>query len=136
MWNRFSALFDCLPLAAIIGSKIFCCHGGLSPDLKTVDQIESIRRPYPINTLTGLVNDLLWSDPSRVNICLARHYVRFCLFCITYLPCSQISICIIMVFVLAIFITFVCTMYTHLLTFVICILTRLVFILSFFLFYG
>ncbi|XP_065217059.1 uncharacterized protein LOC135843197 isoform X2 [Planococcus citri] len=65
LWNKFSGLFDCLPLAAIIGSKIFCCHGGLSPDLKTVDQIESIRRPFPINTLTGLVNDLLWSDPSR-----------------------------------------------------------------------
>ncbi|XKL66786.1 hypothetical protein PGB90_010206 [Kerria lacca] len=65
LWRKFSAFFDCLPLAAVIGDKIFCCHGGLSPELKFVKQIDNIKRPYSIQNLSGIVNDLLWSDPSR-----------------------------------------------------------------------
>lgn len=64
LWKKFSAFFDALPLAAVIGEKIFCCHGGLSPDLKKVQQIHDIKRPYPIHSLSGIVNDLLWSDPT------------------------------------------------------------------------
>lgn len=64
LWRRFAAFFDCLPLAAVIGGKIFCCHGGLSPALKSLEQIDNVERPFPIQTLSGFVNDLLWSDPS------------------------------------------------------------------------
>jgi diadenosine tetraphosphatase ApaH/serine/threonine PP2A family protein phosphatase len=35
---------------------------GLSPELKTLEQIRSIRRPTEVGD-TGLVCDLLWSDP-------------------------------------------------------------------------
>ncbi len=37
-------------------------HGGLSPDLASVDQINSIVRPTDIPD-TGLLCDLLWADP-------------------------------------------------------------------------
>lgn len=37
-----------MPVAAIIDNKIFCVHGGLSPDLITVDQILKIPRPTEI----------------------------------------------------------------------------------------
>ena len=31
MWKTFTDCFNCLPVAAIVDEKIFCCHGGLSP---------------------------------------------------------------------------------------------------------
>ncbi|KAF3845021.1 hypothetical protein F7725_008184 [Dissostichus mawsoni] len=40
LWKTFTDCFNCLPIAAIIDEKIFCCHG-------------------------GLLCDLLWSDPDK-----------------------------------------------------------------------
>lgn len=74
--------FNCLPVAAIIEKKIFCCHGGnvlfflyfdisifsegLSPDLHNLDQIRQIQRPtdVPENgkiilSITEQINKLL-----------------------------------------------------------------------------
>ncbi|XP_042053952.1 serine/threonine-protein phosphatase PP1 isozyme 9-like isoform X2 [Salvia splendens] len=42
--------------------KILCMHGGLSPELKQLDQINEITRPTDIPD-SGLLCDLLWSDP-------------------------------------------------------------------------
>jgi serine/threonine-protein phosphatase PP1 catalytic subunit len=39
-------------------------HGGLSPDLTNLDQIRILPRPVAIPD-TGLLCDLLWSDPGR-----------------------------------------------------------------------
>ena len=36
-WNYFCEVFDYLPLGATIDGQIFCVHGGLSPDIKTID---------------------------------------------------------------------------------------------------
>ena len=30
LWKTFTDCFNCLPIAAIIDEKIFCCHGGMT----------------------------------------------------------------------------------------------------------
>ena len=61
-------VFSYLPLAAITRDRTFLVHGGLSPALKNVEQIELIPRPYESYENTAfyqLVLDLVWSDPSE-----------------------------------------------------------------------
>lgn len=64
LWKTFTDCFNCLPVAALIDEKILCMHGGLSPELKKLDQINEISRPTDIPD-NGLLCDLLWSDPDR-----------------------------------------------------------------------
>lgn len=64
IWRSFTDLFNWLPVAAIIDEKILCMHGGLSPDLKNLQNITDISRPTDIPD-TGLLCDLLWSDPDK-----------------------------------------------------------------------
>jgi len=64
IWKTFTECFNCLPMAAIIDEKIFCMHGGLSPDLKAMEQIRRIVRPTDVPD-QGLLCDLLWSDPDK-----------------------------------------------------------------------
>ncbi|KAF7027870.1 hypothetical protein CFC21_039866 [Triticum aestivum] len=72
LWEELNAVFACLPLAALVGcdskknkkKKILCVHGGLSPELESPDQIRQIKRPLADVPESGLVCDLLWSDPA------------------------------------------------------------------------
>lgn len=43
-----------------------CVHGGLSPDIKTLDQIRTIERNQEIPH-KGAFCDLVWSDPEDVD---------------------------------------------------------------------
>ena len=86
VYKAFCSIFDCLPCCAIIDEKIMCMHGGLSPDLysdsassgsssdigsttdnkrsklKLLEKINQIQRPCDVPD-SGLLCDLLWSDP-------------------------------------------------------------------------
>ncbi|EFJ32796.1 hypothetical protein SELMODRAFT_144185 [Selaginella moellendorffii] len=64
LWKIFTDCFNCLPVAALIDEKILCMHGGLSPHMKTLDQIKRIPRPTDVPD-SGLLCDLLWSDPDK-----------------------------------------------------------------------
>ena len=64
LWKQFTDLFNCLPVAALIDDKILCMHGGLSPELKNIQNIQDISRPTDIPD-QGLLCDLLWSDPDK-----------------------------------------------------------------------
>ncbi|XP_059592887.1 serine/threonine-protein phosphatase PP1 isozyme 3 isoform X1 [Vitis vinifera] len=64
LWKVFTDCFNCLPVAALIDEKILCMHGGLSPDLRSLDQIRNLQRPTDVPD-AGLLCDLLWSDPSN-----------------------------------------------------------------------
>jgi serine/threonine-protein phosphatase PP1 catalytic subunit len=39
-------------------------HGGLSPELSSLEQVKRIMRPTDVPD-TGLLCDLLWSDPDK-----------------------------------------------------------------------
>ncbi len=62
IWKAFIDVFNCLPIAASIDDKILLMHGGLSPELKSVEQLKKIMRPTDVPE-EGLLCDLLWSDP-------------------------------------------------------------------------
>ncbi|TQD84911.1 hypothetical protein C1H46_029524 [Malus baccata] len=64
LWKLFTDCFNCLPVAAVIDDKIFCMHGGLSPELNSLEQLRAIERPVDVPD-QGLLCDLLWSDPDR-----------------------------------------------------------------------
>ena len=48
----------------MIEDRILCMHGGLSPDLQSIDQIKKIEKPTDVPD-NGLLCDLLWSDPDK-----------------------------------------------------------------------
>ncbi|EFO89235.1 hypothetical protein CRE_13833 [Caenorhabditis remanei] len=64
VWWDFQCCFNRLPMACLISQKVLCMHGGLSPELTTLNKIRSIERPNePISS--GLEMDLLWADPTN-----------------------------------------------------------------------
>ena len=44
VWKYCVEVFDCLGIAAIVDDRVFCVHGGLSPEIRTTDQINIIER--------------------------------------------------------------------------------------------
>ena len=54
--------FDRLPLAATVGDRYFCVHGGLSPEVMHIEEISYLHRFRDIPS-SGAMCDLLWSDP-------------------------------------------------------------------------
>lgn len=62
VWRSMVDVFNTLPIAATVGDKIFCVHGGLSPFLTSLKDISTVKRPTDIPE-NGLISDLLWSDP-------------------------------------------------------------------------
>jgi serine/threonine-protein phosphatase PP1 catalytic subunit len=64
IWSTFCETFNTMPIAAVVDSKIFCVHAGISPNLRSLEDVRSIERPMEVPK-SGLVFDLLWSDPSQ-----------------------------------------------------------------------
>mmetsp|Transcript_36968 Transcript_36968/g.59832 ORF Transcript_36968/g.59832 Transcript_36968/m.59832 type:complete len:460 (+) Transcript_36968:150-1529(+) len=82
VYDDFMECFDCLPLAANLDGKFFCVHGGLSPEVKTLEDVTKIyrfREPPP----SGPMCDLLWADPldesqDTYNVDFVHNHVRGC----------------------------------------------------------
>ncbi|KAJ3207869.1 Protein phosphatase methylesterase 1 [Entophlyctis luteolus] len=65
VWKYCCSVFDFLTLAAIIDGRVLCVHGGLSPDVRTLDQIRTIQRCQEVPH-DGAFCDLMWSDPDDI----------------------------------------------------------------------
>ena len=64
LWSAFQDTFNWMPLCGLIGGRILCMHGGLSPHLQSLDQLRQLPRPQdPPNPSMGI--DLLWADPDQ-----------------------------------------------------------------------
>lgn len=65
-WKYCNEVFEYLPVGAVVEGRIFCIHGGLSPSLKTVDQIRMLDRVNG-DPNEGPLCDLMWSDPDDID---------------------------------------------------------------------
>jgi serine/threonine-protein phosphatase PP1 catalytic subunit len=62
LWKTFAGVFNCMPVAALVDTQILCMHGGISPELYDLQQINRLPRPSDVPDF-GLMCDLLWADP-------------------------------------------------------------------------
>ncbi|KAI0704532.1 Metallo-dependent phosphatase [Earliella scabrosa] len=54
--------FQALPITALVDGKFFCVHGGISPELDTLADLDVVNR-FEEPASKGLLCDLLWADP-------------------------------------------------------------------------
>lgn len=86
--------FCALPLAAIMNKQFFCIHGGLSPELNTLDDIRNIDR-FREPPTSGIMCDILWSDPvedfgqEKISESFVHNHVRGCSYFFTYQAACQ-----------------------------------------------
>lgn len=64
MWKACCQVFDFMTLGAIVDGKVLCVHGGLSPEIRTLDQVRIVARAQEIPH-EGAFCDLVWSDPDE-----------------------------------------------------------------------
>ena len=65
VWKACCQVFDFMTLGAIVDGKVLCVHGGLSPEIRTLDQVRVVARAQEIPH-EGAFCDLVWSDPEDV----------------------------------------------------------------------
>jgi len=63
IWASFNDAFDLLPLMAIVGNRVLCMHGGLSPEFQTPAHVMTVDRGVEIEA-NQLMSDITWSDPT------------------------------------------------------------------------
>ncbi|CAL1133165.1 unnamed protein product [Cladocopium goreaui] len=63
LWRSFIDVLNHLPLCARVNGRVFCVSGGISPELRHLEQINELHRPLEVPE-EGLLTDLLWSDPT------------------------------------------------------------------------
>ncbi|KAM0681245.1 35-cyclic-nucleotide phosphodiesterase (PDEase) (3:5-CNP) [Glugoides intestinalis] len=62
IYKLFVNSFMHLPIAAVVQNTAFCCHGGISPSLKGIFDLNLINRFKEIE-YKGIFCDLFWADP-------------------------------------------------------------------------
>ncbi|GJN91194.1 hypothetical protein Rhopal_004212-T1 [Rhodotorula paludigena] len=94
IYNACMESFCTLPLAAVMNKQFLCIHGGLSPELNTLDDLRSINR-FREPPTHGLMCDILWADPleefgnEKNNDGFVHNHVRGCSYFFTYHAACQ-----------------------------------------------
>jgi diadenosine tetraphosphatase ApaH/serine/threonine PP2A family protein phosphatase len=65
IFDMCNEVFDLLPYAAVIDRTCFAVHGGLSPGIPLIHNIDTMKREEEVPQ-TGPLADLVWSDPENV----------------------------------------------------------------------
>eukprot|EP00871_Galdieria_phlegrea_P002642 jgi/Galph1/3379/GphlegSOOS_G2008.1 len=65
VWRLCTEIFDYMSLSAVVEKRVFCVHGGLSPGIQSLEDIQAIDRNQEVPH-QGPMCDLLWSDPEEV----------------------------------------------------------------------
>ena len=66
IYEEFIEAFNCLPICCIVNEKFILVHGGISPDIKRIEEIKKLDRFHEPEK-SGPICDLLWSDPYDKN---------------------------------------------------------------------
>ena len=61
---KITKIFQFLPLAAIVCNSIFCVHGGISQNLKSIEDFQDFAKPND-EMENEVFTDIVWSDPSN-----------------------------------------------------------------------
>lgn len=89
IYDQCMESFCTLPLAAVMNKQFLCIHGGLSPELQTLDDLRAIDR-FREPPTHGLMCDILWADPledfgtEKTNESFVHNHVRGCSYFFTY----------------------------------------------------
>lgn len=81
--------FCALPLAAVMNKQFLCIHGGLSPELHTLEDLKTIDR-FREPPTHGLMCDILWADPleefgqEKTSEFFIHNHVRGCSYFFSY----------------------------------------------------
>lgn len=62
IYELFMECFDALPISCLVNDKFLALHGGLSPELKTINDLKNLQR-FQEPPRQGLFCDILWADP-------------------------------------------------------------------------
>ncbi|KAF8386674.1 hypothetical protein PRIPAC_75816 [Pristionchus pacificus] len=65
IFYKLNESFAYLSICAVVGGEIFCAHGGISASPMTRHELRLICKPIAESSFDILVNDMVWSDPTK-----------------------------------------------------------------------
>lgn len=65
VFDLFSEVFAALPLAHVLGSKVYVVHGGLTAENETIASLNKVDRFFEVPPTDTVMEQMMWSDPDH-----------------------------------------------------------------------